>query len=276
MSTRDDHSEQPRVDLLDVLATGEPPAFATTQHHRITFWNSGAARVLGRRSDEVLGAHCHEVLRGRDLFGNLFCYENCPLVATARRGDPVSQCEFTVAAGEDERRTLAVTTLHVPGSRPEAFTLIHVLQPITSGDRLLKIIEDSQAQSAASVNAAGPVNGAARANGNGNANGHTNGNGHANGNGHGNGNGDGSAHASEAEPPLTAREREILRQVASGLQNKEIAQALGISLATVRNHVHNILDKLGVHSKLEAVCLAFRSGWVDTHESATESAESRV
>ena len=63
-------------------------------------------------------------------------------------------------------------------------------------------------------------------------------------------------------PPLTEREREILRLVAAGLQNKEIAQKLGISLATVRNHVHNILEKLEVHSRLEAVLLAFRQGWV--------------
>ena len=63
-------------------------------------------------------------------------------------------------------------------------------------------------------------------------------------------------------PPLTDREKEILRWVAAGLQNKEIAHKLGISLATVRNHIHNILEKLDVHSKLEAVSLAFRQGWV--------------
>jgi DNA-binding CsgD family transcriptional regulator len=262
MSHRDDRSEEPRVDLLDVLATGEPPAFATTQHHRITFWNSGAARVLGRRAEEVLGAHCHEVLQGRDLFGNLFCYENCPLVATARRGEPVSQCEFTVTPPDDERKTLAVTTLHVPGSRPEVFTLIHVLQPLTSSDRLLKMIEDGLGQpQPAHSNGHVQGNGHAAGNGNGNGNGSWN----AYGNGNGNGNGNGKGYAAPVErPPLTNREQEILKQVASGLQNKEIAQALGISLATVRNHVHNILDKLGVHSKLEAVCLAFRSGWVES------------
>ena len=37
---------------------------------------------------------------------------------------------------------------------------------------------------------------------------------------------------------------------------------LDLSLATVRNHIHNILEKLDVHSKLEAVSLAFRQGWV--------------
>jgi len=68
-------------------------------------------------------------------------------------------------------------------------------------------------------------------------------------------------------PPLTEREREILRWLADGLQNKEIARELGISLATVRNHVHNMLEKLDVHSKLEAVSLAFRQGWVSARES---------
>ena len=52
------------------------------------------------------------------------------------------------------------------------------------------------------------------------------------------------------------------RQVAAGLQNKEIAHRLEISLATVRNHIHRILEKLEVHSKLEAISLAFRRGWV--------------
>jgi RNA polymerase sigma factor (sigma-70 family) len=61
---------------------------------------------------------------------------------------------------------------------------------------------------------------------------------------------------------LSEREREVMGLVAAGLQNKEIAQKLGISPATVRNHVQNILQKLEVHSKLEAVSLAFRQGWV--------------
>ncbi len=63
-------------------------------------------------------------------------------------------------------------------------------------------------------------------------------------------------------PPLTPREIEVLHLVAAGLPNKQVARKLGLSLATVRNHVHNILVKLGVHSKLEAVSLAFRNGWI--------------
>ncbi|HEY7515429.1 MAG TPA: LuxR C-terminal-related transcriptional regulator, partial [Vicinamibacteria bacterium] len=63
------------------------------------------------------------------------------------------------------------------------------------------------------------------------------------------------------------RENEVLQCVADGLQNKEVAQKLGISVATARNHVHNILEKLEVHSKLEAISLAFRRGWVERRSS---------
>jgi CBS domain-containing protein/DNA-binding CsgD family transcriptional regulator len=63
-------------------------------------------------------------------------------------------------------------------------------------------------------------------------------------------------------PLLTLRELEVLQWMAFGLQNKEIAHELRLSVATVRNHIHNTLEKLGVHSKLEAVSLAFRNDWV--------------
>jgi DNA-binding NarL/FixJ family response regulator len=59
---------------------------------------------------------------------------------------------------------------------------------------------------------------------------------------------------------LTLRELEVLDLVASGTVNKLIAQRLGLSLNTVRNHVQKILYKLQSHSKLEAVATAVREG----------------
>ncbi len=55
---------------------------------------------------------------------------------------------------------------------------------------------------------------------------------------------------------LTPREREILRLLDDGLTNKEIARRLGIEVATVKNHVHNILEKLQVHRRGEAAARA--------------------
>lgn len=59
---------------------------------------------------------------------------------------------------------------------------------------------------------------------------------------------------------LTRREKEVLELVAAGLSNKEIGAKLGIRLATVKNHVHNILDKLGVSRRREAIRLAYENG----------------
>ncbi|HEU0303886.1 MAG TPA: response regulator transcription factor [Gaiellaceae bacterium] len=56
--------------------------------------------------------------------------------------------------------------------------------------------------------------------------------------------------------PLTTREREILELIDEGLSNKQIAQRLRIELPTVKNHVHHILGKLGVHRRAEAAALA--------------------
>ena len=57
---------------------------------------------------------------------------------------------------------------------------------------------------------------------------------------------------------LTAREAQILRLLQQGLTNKLISRKLGIELPTVKNHVHSLLGKLGVHRRAEAVSLVLR------------------
>jgi DNA-binding NarL/FixJ family response regulator len=63
--------------------------------------------------------------------------------------------------------------------------------------------------------------------------------------------------------PVTARETEVLRLVASGLTNPQISKRLNISVSTVNHHVHNLLDKLGAKTRTEAVTISVREGLVD-------------
>ena len=64
--------------------------------------------------------------------------------------------------------------------------------------------------------------------------------------------------SSNGASPLTRRESEIVRLLATGANTKVLAERLHVSPATVRNHVQNIFTKLGVHSRLEAVAWANR------------------
>jgi PAS domain S-box-containing protein len=61
-------------------------------------------------------------------------------------------------------------------------------------------------------------------------------------------------------PMLTPRQAEVLALIANGMSTVQIAEALHLSRETVRNHVRNILRELGVHSRVEAVALAYRDG----------------
>ena len=61
-------------------------------------------------------------------------------------------------------------------------------------------------------------------------------------------------------PPLTNREMHVLKEVAEGLSNKEIAWRLGISEKTVRNHLVSVYDKLSATNRTHAVMLAIRLG----------------
>ena len=66
----------------------------------------------------------------------------------------------------------------------------------------------------------------------------------------------------DVEVPLTQREHEVLRQLAYGLTNKEIAQAMHISYETVKEHVQHILRKIGVSDRTQAAVWAVRKNLV--------------
>jgi DNA-binding NarL/FixJ family response regulator len=63
-------------------------------------------------------------------------------------------------------------------------------------------------------------------------------------------------------PRLTAHEQDVLARMAEGLDNGQIADALQIGRAAVRGHVHRILEKLGSHSKLQALATARQAGLI--------------
>lgn len=78
--------------------------------------------------------------------------------------------------------------------------------------------------------------------------------------------------SSAAIASLTEREKEILRLLAGGLSNAELAQQLVLSETTVKTHVSNVLRKLGVRDRVQAVVVAYDAGLVRPRGSAQSSA----
>jgi DNA-binding NarL/FixJ family response regulator len=73
--------------------------------------------------------------------------------------------------------------------------------------------------------------------------------------------------------PLSPRELDILRLIAAGESNQEIARHLDISLQTVKNHVATVMHKLGAPNRIRAVTYAVRQGWIELDDHAAESVD---
>lgn len=221
------------TDLLDLLAAGEPPAFASDSDHRIIFWNKGAEQIMGRTAAQTLGRYCHDVFCGRDSFGNRFCAEICAVTTALTLKERVRR--FEVDAG-DRRvpHTLGFTIIEYPDAKSGKKLAVHLMDSVKLKGPLVEVIERIGARRVDDVPTDRRPSLAA----------------------------EDRATASGEVSELSQREREVLRSVAEGMANKEIAKALHISVATTRNHIQHILQKLNVHSKLEAIALAFNRGWV--------------
>jgi len=76
-------------------------------------------------------------------------------------------------------------------------------------------------------------------------------------------------HATPGASRLTGRQMEIVALVGQGMSNKEIARRLSVSLHTVKNHIHNLLERLGLRSRVEVALFARRTGLLaHDHDSA--------
>jgi DNA-binding CsgD family transcriptional regulator len=202
------------------LALSPDPVFVTDRHNRIVFWNKGAERILGYAADEVVGKPCAARLEGCDTYGNRYCSENCPVTGMGARGESVNQFGLNLKGKGGDVVAVDVTILNLGGRAPGDFFLAHILR--TERIALPALHEPEHRAPPASAFAASRESPDVRAR------------------------------------RLSEREVEVLGMLAAGRSTPEIATSLHISNLTARNHIQNILHKLEVHSKSEAVAFAFQ------------------
>lgn len=217
------HAPDSHEDLLELLSQSGKAVFAIDSSDRIVLWNIGAERLLGYAAADVLGRNCYGALSGRDVYGNRYCFAECPILKMRDRGETIQPFEIVLESRNDGPRRLRCSILSIPGQRPELTTLVHILSDSGSahpdpGGFFARFSGPLPQASLAQITPPRP-----------------------------------------SPAPLTKREREVLRLLSEGKKTEEMGEQLFISDVTVRNHIQNILRKLGVHSKLEAVVYAYQN-----------------
>jgi PAS domain S-box-containing protein len=210
------------VALLEAFSRASDAVFAVDQHMRVVYWNDAAGKVFGVDAAAAMGRRCDEIVAGFETNGALLCAPDCRVIGCARRGHAADTYDLRRTSVQGNPQWLNVGIIVLRGRRRSSTLAVHVVRDVTSR----RFVE----QQATAVLSAIPD--AFRA----------------------------GAPAHRRGAAITAREAEVLRLLSCGLSNREIAETLTISPTTVRNHIEHLLAKLGVHSKLEAVVAAARSG----------------
>lgn len=207
--------------VFEALALSPDPVFITDRHNKIVFINRSATNILGYSSEEAVGASCAELLAGSDMFGNRYCSDACPVTQMARRGETVRQFGLRLRAQDNRTVLVDVSILHFRAGPADDIYLAHIIRPSrsTAPSPAREEIEDPPPRPTVLSVKESP-----------------------------------DARARK----LTGREVEVLGMLAAGRSTPEIAERLHIAGLTARNHIQNILDKLEVHSKAEAVAFAFQ------------------
>lgn len=217
--SRTSHVPQEVFGLFEALVLSPDPVFATDRHLNLIFWNQSCERLFGFREEEIVGTACAAALGGCDTFGNRYCSDHCPVVEMAARGETVRHFGLRLRAKDGRMIPMDVSILHLAVRPPDHFVLAHILKP---SERSPHVSEEPREAPPRPTLVAVRDSPDARAR------------------------------------KLTVREVEVLGMLAAGRTTPEIGGRLHISNLTARNHIQNILEKLEVHSKAEAVAFAFQ------------------
>ena len=216
--------------ILAAFEKAADAAFGIDSNQRIVYWNSAAEALFGYPAGEVLGRSCFDIIRGRDEHDHAWCRSNCHVAVGARAGETVETFNTLARTRDGGTRWINVSILALPAAADgEAALVLHLCRDATDLKRNEQIARQALALLQSWQQPAQPR----------------------------------AIHTIQApSSPLTEREREVLELMAEGKSTDRIAVMLSISGATARNHIQNILQKLHVHSRAEAVAYAFEHGLV--------------
>lgn len=215
-------------DLLELIMNTSDAVVAVDSAQRLVLWNQAAEALFGYKATEVLGRFCYDVIGGREESCQFSCQKACSALMHVMDQQVVPTRNLLVQTKGGQEIWISVTTIAVPSRWRDLCALIHLCRDISRQKEMEHLLQQFLAcisKLPLPTMMHQPAN----------------------------------PPASPSANSLTDREREILKLLASGNSTKAISARLFISASTVRNHIHNILTKLGVQSRLEAAVLALRN-----------------
>ena len=224
-------------EYLDTLCNTGDGVFIVDANKHIIRWNRGAEKILGYSEADVLTRDCFRVLSGRAT-DKVLCSQNCKVHSAVLKGTTQKNFDMLTQTSDGEPRWLNVTILSPPDAG-EPF-LAHIVRDVTQEKKTSLALEQFLADlgspgltlNEVTANKAMTKHPAATR----------------------------YPSSDKLSAALSGREIEVLTLLAEGLPTKSLAQKLNISHFTARNHIQNILVKLGLHSKAQAVSYAFKRG----------------
>jgi PAS domain S-box-containing protein len=226
------------VEYLDTLYNTADGLFITDENQRILRWNAGAERLLGYAEAEAVNHHCFQIISGQTALNRAFCNPRCKIHEAGIKGTPQENFDMQIRTSIGSTVWLNITVLSNKDHEKPFIT--HILRDVTEEKRKMLALEQF-------LNEIKPL-------------------GHESpkllNKTHGD---DSSASlqspaANSPSVSLSAREIVVLTLLAEGLNTQALALKLKISPFTARNHIQNILVKLNLHSKAQAVSYAFKKG----------------
>jgi len=202
-----------------VEGTGDP-AFAIDPNGLIAAWNASAVELFGIEKREAIGRFCSDVIQGRDECGRN-CSKDCTIQHQARNHQPVKSYEIQVNAN-GRQQWCNITVLMVEAADAAPRYTIHVVRPADLQKRFELLMRDFVVKETnlSEVNVAEMLS---------------------------------AKRTPTNHTELSKREIEILVLLSKGETTTDIAESLFISRTTVNNHIRNIFQKLGAHTRLEAI-----------------------
>ena len=194
--------------------------FAVDAGQRVVYWSPACSQLLGIPAEEAIGQPCCKVLKGKDPFGNLFCRKECAVSRLGQGERAPKMFPLWIVDPDGEILKLSVSIILVPSHQTDVWTCVHLLHR----DPYMEMLDSIDPSVQAKRLEAGKVR----------------------------------CPGAGSPSPLTPREHEVVTLLAEGLSTSAISQLLDIRRVTVRNHIQHIEEKLGVHSKMEAVAYAYR------------------